>query len=51
MNLQNFTNAQKMIFNYDVKFHMANGMSKLDAEKIAYDKLNKLKNNKSIIKY
>jgi hypothetical protein len=51
MNFQNFTNAQKIIFNYDVKFHMANGLSKTDAEKKAFDKLNKLKNNKSIVKY
>jgi len=45
------TNAQKIIFNYDVKFHIANGLSKEDAEKRVFEKLYKLKNNKSIIKY
>lgn len=51
MNSQNLTNAQKIIFNYDVKFHMANGLSKTDAEKKALNKLIKLKNNKSILKF
>lgn len=51
MNLQDFTNAQKIIFNYDVKFHMAHGLNKADAEKKAFDKINKLKNNKSILKF
>jgi hypothetical protein len=51
MNSQSLTNAQKIVFNYDVKFWIQNGLSKTDAEKKALDKLIKLKNNKSIVKY
>ena len=51
MNSQNLTNAQKIVFNYDVKFWIQNGLSKTYAEKKALDKLIKLKNNKSIVKY
>lgn len=51
MNTNNLTGAQKIIFNVDVKFWMQNGMSKIDAEKKAMEKLIKLKSNKSIIKF
>ena len=54
MNTQILTNAEKIIYNYSVKFWIKNGLSKTDAEKKAFEKLNKiskLKNDKSIIRF
>lgn len=54
MNTQILTNSEKVMYNYSVKFWMENGLSKSDAEKKAFEKLNKiskLKKDKSIIKF